>query len=121
MDTLQKENARGSEYISWHEGAHLIVKNPKGSPTFERVIDRLCEYFNIQKKSSGTRFNWYRDSSDWKPFHHDSAAYNEQRAKRQNTTVGGKKQLTKRSQAKCIGCVEADSSSHDNKRRKLMD
>jgi len=88
MDTLQKENARGSEYISWHEGAHLIVKNPKGSPTFERIIDRLCEYFNIQKKSSGTRFNLYRDSSDWKPFHHDSAAYNEQRAKSQNITVG---------------------------------
>ena len=88
MNALQKENVKGSEYISWHEGAHLIVKNPKGSPTFEKVIDRLCEYFNIQKKSAGTRFNWYRDSSDWKPFHHDSAAYNPQRAKTQNITVG---------------------------------
>jgi hypothetical protein len=66
-------NVRGSEWISWHEGAHLISKNPVGSPTFERVIDRLCEYFSIRKKSVGTRFNWYRDSSDWKPFHHDSA------------------------------------------------
>ena len=70
------------------KGAHLIIKNPKGSPTFEKVIERLCEYFNISKKSSGTRFNWYRDSSDWKPFHHDSAAYNPQRAKTQNITVG---------------------------------
>ena len=34
------------------------------------------------------RFNWYRDSSDWKPFHNDSAAYNPQRAKQQNITVG---------------------------------
>ena len=33
-------------------------------------------------------FNWYRDSSDWKPFHNDSAAYNPQRAKQQNITVG---------------------------------
>ena len=32
--------------------------------------------------------NWYKDSSDWKPFHHDSAAFNERRAKTQNITVG---------------------------------
>jgi len=88
MRTLQKENVKNSEWISWHEGAQLISKNPKGSPTFEKVIDRLCEYFNIRKTSIGTRFNWYRDSSDWKPFHHDSAAYNPQRAKTQNITVG---------------------------------
>ncbi len=73
MRSLQKENKPGSEWISWHEGAHLISKNPQGSPTFEMVINRLCEYFKIEKKSIGTRFNWYRDSSDWKPFHHDSA------------------------------------------------
>ena len=72
MTALQKSNP-SAEWISWHEGAHLISKNPQGSPTFERVIDRLCEYFKIQRKSIGTRFNWYRDSSDWKPFHHDSA------------------------------------------------
>ncbi len=64
MRTLHKENVRGSKWISWHEGAHLISKNPKGSPTFERVINRLCEYFKIQKESIGTRFNWYRDSLD---------------------------------------------------------
>ena len=23
------------------------------------------------------RFNWYRDSSEWKPFHHDAAAVKE--------------------------------------------
>mmetsp|Transcript_28821 Transcript_28821/g.59150 ORF Transcript_28821/g.59150 Transcript_28821/m.59150 type:complete len:643 (-) Transcript_28821:534-2462(-) len=88
MRSLQKENKPGSEWISWHEGAHLISKNPQGSPTFEMVIDRLCEYFKIEKKSIGTRFNWYRDSSDWKPFHHDSAAYNPHRARNQNITVG---------------------------------
>jgi len=61
---LQNEQVKGSEWISWHEGSHLIVKNPSSSPTFNKVIDR---------KSVGTRFNWYKDSSDWKPFHHDSA------------------------------------------------
>lgn len=78
-----------AKWISWHEGAHLISKNPKGCPTYEKIVARLCEYFNIDPKSNvGTRFNWYRDSSDWKPFHHDSAAFNPQRAKNQNITVG---------------------------------
>ena len=75
-----KGESKGSEWISWHEGAHLISKNPTESRTFNMIIDRLCEYFNIKKQSIGTRFNWYRDSSDWKPFHHDSAAFNPQRS-----------------------------------------
>lgn len=112
-----KGDSKGSEWISWHEGAHLICKNPTESPTFKQIIDRLCEYFHIRKESIGTRFNWYRDryvrglfildfinhlelrpililfstsppSSDWKPFHHDSAAFNPQRARNQNITVG---------------------------------
>ena len=70
---LQNERVRGSEWLSWHEGAHLVVKDPSSSKTFNKVIDRLCEYFQIQRTSVGTRFNWYKDSSDWKPFHHDSA------------------------------------------------
>lgn len=61
-DIQQKGQSKGSEWISWHEGAHLISKNPTDSPTFNMVIDRLCEYFNIRKQSIGTRFNWYRDS-----------------------------------------------------------
>jgi len=73
LRTLQANNVKNSEWQSWHEGAHLISKNPVGSPTFEMVIEKLCEYFCIRRKSVGTRFNWYRDSSDWKPFHHDSA------------------------------------------------
>lgn len=74
ITSLQNDNrVKGAEWISWHEGAHLISKNPRGSPTFTMVIDKLCQYFSIRKKSVGTRFNWYRDSSDWKPFHHDSA------------------------------------------------
>ena len=33
-----------------YKGAHLIIKNPKGSPTFEKVIERLCEYFKHIKE-----------------------------------------------------------------------
>ena len=84
-----KRGGGGAEWISWHEGAHLISKNPKGCPTYERIVARLCQYFRIDpSKNIGTRFNWYRDSRDWKPFHHDSAAFNPQRAKSQNITVG---------------------------------
>ena len=78
-----------SEWIPWHEGAHLISKKPDDSPTYQSIIKRLCDYFNIDtNKPTGTRFNWYRDSNDWKPFHHDSAAFNPQRAKSQNITIG---------------------------------
>lgn len=88
MRNLQKEGQRGSEWIPWHEGCHLISKNPKNCPTYEEILNKMCTYFGIDVKSAGTRFNWYRDSSDWKPFHNDSAAYNPGRAKNQNITVG---------------------------------
>ena len=77
-----------SKWISWAEGAHLISKEPTGSATFDMLQNRIVEYLNIQEGSYSSRFNWYRDSSDWKPYHHDSAAFNPQRAKKQNITVG---------------------------------
>jgi len=85
---LQNSQVKNSDFIPWHEGAHLICKNPEKSTTFQRIISKLCDYFNIDASSAGTRFNWYKDSSDWKPFHHDSAAFNPKRAKSQNITVG---------------------------------
>ena len=69
---LQSKKSNGSEFISWHEGAHLIVKDPKSSPTFQMIQNKIAAYFNIKTESIGTRFNWYRDSTDFKPFHHDS-------------------------------------------------
>jgi len=42
----------------------------------------------MSPENAGERFNWYRDDRDWKPFHHDSAAFNEERAKNQNLTAG---------------------------------
>lgn len=72
-DVQAKGKDTGADWVSWHEGAHLICKSPEESPTFQVIIDRLCKYFKIRKETIGTRFNWYKDSSDWKPFHHDSA------------------------------------------------
>jgi hypothetical protein len=88
MRELQEKHIKGSNWISWHEGAHLISKNPTESKTFQMIQAKISDYFSIPNKSVGTRFNWYRDSSDWKPFHHDSAAFNPERARNQNITVG---------------------------------
>ena len=35
-----------------------------------------------------TRFNWYKDNQQWKPYHHDAAAVKPDKAKTQNLTVG---------------------------------
>lgn len=66
VTALQASHVQGSEFIAWHEGSHLICKEPQQSPTFQKIIQRLCEYFDIDAQSAGTRFNWYKDSQDWK-------------------------------------------------------
>lgn len=88
MRDSQEKGDRKSEWLSWHEGAHLLSQNPTGSPTYNRVVEQMCKYFAVAEGNRGTRFNWYRDGSDWKPFHHDSAAFNPMRAKTQNCTIG---------------------------------
>lgn len=88
MRDLQKQGQKNSEWTPWAEGCHLISKNPKGCPTYEKIVRRTAEYFQIKAGSEATRFNFYRDSSDWKPFHNDAAAYNPMRAAQQNITVG---------------------------------
>jgi hypothetical protein len=88
MRQSQANGDRKAEWVSWHEGAHLLSQNPTGSPTFQRVLDRMADYFWCAAGNRGNRFNWYVDDSDWKPFHHDSAAFNEQRARQQNCTIG---------------------------------
>lgn len=76
---------------SWHGDSHLIAddhsQNWKAKcPTFNMVISRIQEYFDMDIKA--TRFNWFRDDSEWKPFHHDAAAVKPDKAKTQNFTVG---------------------------------
>jgi len=90
----QAKDEKDAKWESWHEGAHLLTKNPNSSDAFHQVLDKICHYFAIANgnghggTSMGTRFNWYRDGSDWKPFHHDLAGYSTNRAKYQNCTVG---------------------------------
>ena len=74
----------------WHGDTHLIAddhtKFKERCPTFLKILDRIEEYFGMEIKA--TRFNLYRDDNDFKPFHHDAAAIDPEKAKVQNMTVG---------------------------------
>lgn len=59
------------EFVQWSK--HLKHENPDFSPTFKLVIDKLSELFNVDILA--TRLNYYPDGKAWKPFHHDSHAY----------------------------------------------
>ena len=59
QESNKNKKTNGSEFISWHEGAHLICKSPQQSPKFKEIVAKLCAYFNIDDSSAGTRFNWY--------------------------------------------------------------
>jgi hypothetical protein len=50
MRSKQANGDRGAEWISWHEGAHLIVKDPKGSEAFQMVqVNKFFDKINIIK------------------------------------------------------------------------
>ena len=67
-----------------------MAERPNGAPMFQKIVERMGAYFDVDPEGQqATRFNWYKDPSDWKPFHHDSAAFNEDRAQCQNITIGG--------------------------------
>lgn len=74
---------------SWHGDSHWIADDSTGwkkkCPTFLDVIHRIKTFFNMDIKA--TRFNWYKDTSEWKPYHHDAAAVKPDKAKTQNFTV----------------------------------
>lgn len=73
----------------WHGDTHLIADDhtewKKNAPTFSMVLDRIASYFDMDIQA--TRFNWYQDTSQWKPLHFDSAAVKPDKAAVQNFTV----------------------------------
>ena len=86
LEEIQQENV----WKLWHGDTHMIADDKtdwkKECPTFQMVLDRIAEYFKMDIKA--TRLNWYRDSKEWKPYHHDAAAVKADKAKTQNFTVG---------------------------------
>lgn len=78
----------------WHgndkiEGTHLIADDKtrwkNECPTFQLIINRIRDFFNMDIQA--TRCNWYKDTSQWKPFHFDAAAVKPDKADVQNFTV----------------------------------
>ena len=91
LDEIKSSGCKSEDLFKlWHGDSHVIAddkKNWKKScPTFNMVIDKLQDYFNVDVKA--TRFNWYRNNKEWKPFHHDAAAVKPDKAKTQNITIG---------------------------------
>lgn len=92
IENCERENEKLLKL--WHGndkilGTHLIADDKTGwkesCPTFNFVIDKLKDFFNMNIQA--TRFNWYKDTSQWKPFHHDAAAVKQDKAATQNFTV----------------------------------
>jgi hypothetical protein len=70
LDECSKEEEEEG-MINWSK--HLKRENPEFSETFRTVVERMAEYFDVDVFA--TRLNFYRDGSDWKPYHHDSHAF----------------------------------------------
>jgi len=91
---LYEINSSGIEHDKlwklWHGDNHLIADDhlnwKEKVPTFQYIVECIEKYFSMEIKS--TRFNYYKDSSDWKPYHHDAAAVKPHIAEKQNFTVG---------------------------------
>jgi hypothetical protein len=107
VDSGMQENGL---WKSWHGDTHFIADDDlawkEKCPTFKYVLDKLQKYFSIDIKS--TRLNWYKDTNDWKPYHHDAAAIKPHIAKIQNMTVGIS-----------FGCTR-DASFEHNKSRTVI-
>ena len=80
VDELKNNN---SGMISWSK--HMKYENPDFSVTFNQIIQKISEYFDTEIYY--TRMNFYKDGSDWKPFHHDSHAYGG-KSLREDFTIG---------------------------------
>lgn len=90
LDEIQNSGVEPNKlWQLWHGDSHVIADDKRmwkeKCPTFKWVVDKMADYFGMDVKA--TRFNWYRHSSEWKPFHHDAAAMKERFAKTQNFTL----------------------------------
>ncbi|CAJ1436697.1 unnamed protein product [Effrenium voratum] len=84
----QVEGSKEARWASWKDGCHLITKAPECSAAYRDVVAKVIAYFRILEPSVYCRFNWYVNGADWKPLHHDTAAFSQRRLGKQNITVG---------------------------------
>jgi len=86
--SAQDEGIKDTKWASWKDGCHLINKAPECSEAYCTAVAKVISYFRIADASMYTRFNWYVNGADWKPLHHDTAAFSQRRVGKQNITVG---------------------------------
>jgi len=82
-DDADAAGAGAGGMVNWSK--HLKHENPTFSATFQSVVDAMAAHFDVDVYA--TRLNFYRDGTDWKPFHHDSHAFGG-REKREDFTMG---------------------------------
>lgn len=90
IDNIMSEIKNKEIFKLWHGDSHFIADDKgfdwkKESPTFQYIINYISEFFKMDIKA--TRLNYYKDSNDWKPYHHDAAAVKKDKALTQNFTV----------------------------------
>ena len=81
FETIIKE-LDGYEIVNWSK--HFKYENFTKSKTAISLIEKLSDLFKVEILV--TRINYYVDGSSWKPFHHDSHAFSDD--KRENFTMG---------------------------------
>eukprot|EP00758_Cryptobia_borreli_P004542 Tbor_TRINITY_DN4443_c0_g1::TRINITY_DN4443_c0_g1_i1::g.7898::m.7898 len=90
MEEIEAYKPTGDPLLkSWHGDTHWIADDSaewkKECSVFNSVVDRITQFFGM--KVNATRLNMYKDTSEWKPFHHDAAALKPHIAKKQNFTA----------------------------------
>ena len=55
MRESQSQKEKRSEWIGWHENCHLITKNPNGSKTFKKILEKTSKYFETDFLPEATR------------------------------------------------------------------
>ncbi len=85
-----KNTGKDDIFKLWHGDTHYIVDDhinwKKLCPKFTEIINTIKDYFNVDVKA--TRFNYYENSNHFKPYHFDAAAFDKEKAKIQNITIG---------------------------------
>ena len=83
LDREASGNGTG-DFVQWSR--HLKHENPTFSPAFTDIVQSMANYYDVDVFAS--RLNFYRDGTDWKPFHHDSHAFDRRTGVKEDFTMG---------------------------------
>ena len=63
-----------SSKYQFHQMFYELIRSISKNHKFVQDITYFHPILLNSMHVEATRLNWYRDSSEWKPFHHDAAA-----------------------------------------------